>query len=528
METYGVFALLPPLVALLLCFLTKEVIASLFCGVLVGGLMICHGNIFAAVAQSWDWSSQQLMDKWQAEYFLFLFVIGGAIGIMYKLGGGYALVKKLEKHINTSKRSEFLIAILGIVIFFNEYANTAIVGTATKSLSDGKRLSREKFAYLLDSTAAPVSGLSPISDWAGFQTNTIAVSLAGIGTIGASAYAIWLRSIPYMYYCWFAIALVFIIALTQRNFGPMHLAEYRARTTGQLLRDGAEPAGNVEAEVGEIKTDHLSIWTFILPIVVLVFLALFGMWWTGGGPKADSFSVALGDSDTACALLWGAFGMVIVSMIMGLVLKIMSFKEIMDTFMSGAKTMFVAFLLMVFAWALKASCDAVGTADFCIKTILPLVDNLPAILPVAVFIVCMILSFGLGTSWGTMAIITPIALPLALAATGNQLNWIVYATVGSVLSGSIFGDHCSPISDTTIISSTFAGSDHMDHVTTQIPYALFAAVIAIIGYFLMLIGLHWAIILPLGIVALYFGTIWFNKRSAKKYGIPEIMPDFKE
>jgi Na+/H+ antiporter NhaC len=157
-----------------------------------------------------------------------------------------------------------------------------------------------------------------------------------------------------------------------------------------------------------------------------------------------------------------------------------------------------------------------------------LVDNLPAVLPVAVFIVCMILSFGLGTSWGTVAIITPIALPLAFATTGGQLNWIVYATVSSVLSGSIFGDHYSLISDTTIISSTFAGSDHMDHVTTQIPYAVFAAVIAIIGYFLMLIGLHWAIILPLDVVALYFGTIWLNKRSAKKYGIPEIRQDFKE
>jgi Na+/H+ antiporter NhaC len=530
MESFGILSLLPPFVALLLCFLTKEVIASLFFGVFVGGLLVAQGNPFAAVAHAWNWSSAQLMDTWQAEYFLFLFVVGGGIGIMYKLGGGLALVRKLEKKVNTSKRSEILIWALGLLIFFNEYANTAIVGTATKSISDNHKISREKFSFLLDSTASPVSGLSPISDWAGFQTNTIAVSLTAIGgaaALGTSAYSIWLKSIPYMYYCWFAIALVLITAITQRNFGPMQKAEYRARTEGKLMRDSATPAGSVEQEVGEVSEKNLTIWSFILPVASLVGLAFFGMWWTGGGASAESFGAALGDADTALALLWGAFGMTIVGMAMGLILKIMTFKELMDTFMSGAKTMFVAFLLMVFAWALKASCDAVGTADYTVAKILPLVENAPAILPIVIFLVCMLLSFGLGTSWGTMAIITPIAIPLVMAATGNDLNWIVYATVGSILSGSIFGDHCSPISDTTIVSSTFAGSDHMDHVTSQIPYAVFAAVVAIFGYILMLVGLPWFLILPIGFVLLYFGTIFLSKQSAKHYGIPEVTPNYR-
>jgi Na+/H+ antiporter NhaC len=530
MESFGILSLLPPFVALLLCFLTKEVIASLFFGVFVGGLLIAHGNPFAAVALSWDWSSAQLMDKWQAEYFLFLFVVGGGIGIMYKLGGGLALVRKLEKKVNNSKRSELLIWALGLLIFFNEYANTAIVGTATKSIADKHRLSREKFSFLLDSTASPVSGLAPISDWAGFQTNTIAMSLAALGgaaAFGTSAYAIWIKTIPYMYYCWFAIALVFITALTQRNFGPMQKFEYRARTEGKLMRDGATPAGSVEQEVGEVIEKNLTVWSFILPVAGLVGLAFFGMWWTGGGTSAESFSAALGDADTALALLWGAFGMVVIGMAMGLILKIMTFKELMNTFMSGAKTMFIAFLLMVFAWALKAACDAVGTADYTVSMILPMVENAPAILPIVVFLVCMLLSFGLGTSWGTMAIITPITIPLVLAATGNELNWIVYASIGAVLSGSIFGDHCSPISDTTIVSSTFAGSDHMDHVTSQIPYAVFAAFVAIIGYLLMLVGLPWFLILPIGFGILYGGTIFLSKLSAKRYGIPERTPNFE-
>lgn len=531
MDSFGILSLLPPLVALVLCFLTKEVIASLFLGVLTGGLLIAKGNIFAAVAHSWDWSSAQLLDPWQAEYFLFLFVVGGGIGIMYKLGGGLALVRKLEKKVNTSKRGEALIWLLGLVIFFNEYANTAIVGTASKSLSDRLRLSREKFSYLLDSTAAPVSGLAPISDWAGFQTNTIAMSMATLGgaaAIGASAYTIWLRSIPYMFYCWFAIALVLIIALTQRNFGPMMKHEYRARTEGKLLREGAVPAGSVEEEVGEVIEKRLTVWTFILPIFTLIGLSLFGMWWTGGNTEASSFSAALGDSDTALALLWGAFGMVVVGMTMGLALKIMTFSELMSTFMNGAKTMFVAFLLMVFAWALKASCDAVGTAEYAVGVILPLVENAPLILPIMVFLVCMLLSFSLGTSWGTMAIITPIAFPLVISATGGVLTPIVYATVGAVLSGAIFGDHCSPISDTTIVSSTFAGDDHMDHVTSQIPYAVFAAVISVIAYLLMMVGIGWFIILPLGVVLLYFGLILLSKMSARKYNIPEMTVNYTD
>ncbi len=523
---YGVLSLLPPLVALLLCFITKEVISSLFLGVLVGGLLVAKGNIFVAIASTWDWSSNQLLDKWQAEYFLFLFVVGGAIGLMYKLGGGTALVQKLEKKIKNSKKSQVLIGILGILVFFNEYANTAIVGTASKSLSDKNRISREKFSYLLDSTSSPVSGLAPISDWAGFQTNTIAIALTAFGSLGVSAYTLWLRSIPYMFYCWFAIAMVFIIALTGYDFGSMKKAELRARIDGKVLADDAVPAGNVEAEVGEVKDKHLSIWTFIVPVVALIGTALFGMWYTGGATEAESFAAALGDSDTAIALLWGAFAMTIICIFFGLIWKIMTFKEMMDTFMQGAKTMFVAFLLMVFAWALKAACDAVGTADYTVGLVLPLVENAPLILPIVVFLVCMLLSFGLGTSWGTMAIITPIALPLVLHVTNMEVNSLVYATIGAVLSGSIFGDHCSPISDTTIVSSTFAGSDHMAHVTTQIPYAFTAAGVSIIGYLLMMVHIPWFIILPLGVVMLYFVTRFFAKRSAKKFGQPEVTPIF--
>jgi len=529
MSDFGVLSLLPPLVAIALCFITKEVVSSLFLGIFIGALLVTHGNVFSAVALSWDWAAEVVTDPWNARYFLFIFLMGSGIGLVYKLGGGMALTKKAERRINTSKKGETLGWLMGIIVFFNDYANTAIVGPAIRNLTDKLRISREKLSYLLDSTASPVAGLSPISDWAGYQTNVIRgamETIGGIAAVGATAYTIWLRSIPYMFYCWFAIALVGIIAITHRNFGPMMAHEYRARTTGKLLRDGAKPLSSIETDVGEVITKKLTIWSFILPIATFIGLALFGLWWTGGGPEAESLMEALGNADVATALLWAAFGMVLVGIALGLGLKIMGITEAMDTVINGAKTMLIANAIMLLAWTIKVACDAVGTAPYVINVTLPYVSKAPGLLPVVIFLICMFISFATGTSWGTMGIVTPIALPLTYYAVGQQLNWIVYASVGAVLSGAIFGDHCSPISDTTICSSIFASDDHMDHVTTQMPYAIFAAVVGIIGYLLVLIGLKWYIILPIGIVLLYLGTIFLSRWYAKKLGLPETTPVF--
>ena len=255
-------------------------------------------------------------------------------------------------------------------------------------------------------------------------------------------------------------------------------------------------------------------------------MALFGLWWTGGGPEAESLTEALGNADVAKALLWAAFGMTLVGIALGIGLKVMSLTEAMETVINGAKTMLIANTIMLLAWTIKVACDAVGTAPYVIDVTLPYVSKVPGLLPVAIFLVCMFISFATGTSWGTMGIVTPIALPLAYYAAGQQLNWIVYASAGAVLSGAIFGDHCSPISDTTICSSIFAGDDHMDHVTTQVPYAIFAAVVSIIGYLLALLGLRWYIILPIGLVLLYVGTVVLSRWYTKKYGLPEVTPVF--
>jgi len=456
--------------------------------------------------------------------------MGAGIGLVYKLGGGYALAEKAGRYIKSSRGAEALAWVLGMVVFFNDYANTAIVGPAMRNLTDKLRVSRQKLSYIVDSTASPVAGLSPVSDWAGYQTNVIRGAMETVGgaaAVGASAYAIWLNSIPYMFYCWFAIALVGIIALTHRNWGPMLKHEYRCRTTGKVLRDGARPMASIETDLGEVIMKRPSIWSFIAPVAVFVGLALFGLWWTGGGPTARSFAEALANADVAKALLWAAFGMVVVGVLMGLGLRIMTLREAMETVINGMKTMMIAQAIMFLAWTIKLACDAVGTAPYVIEVTLPYVKHAPGLLPVAIFLVCMFISYATGTSWGTMGIVTPIAFPLAYYAAGQQLNWIVFATVGAVLSGAIYGDHCSPISDTTICASIFSGDDHMDHVTTQMPYATFAAVVGIIGYLLVLTGLQWYHILPIGLVISYLGNLVLSKLYAKRLKLPEVTPIYR-
>ncbi len=232
-----------------------------------------YGDIFRAIAQTLDWAVNVATDPWNVKYFLFTFLVGSGVGLMYKLGGALALAKRAERFVNTSRKAQLFAWLLGMVIFFNDYANIAIVAPAVRPITDRLRISREKLAYITDSTASPVAGLSPISDWGGYQTNLIRgaiESLGGVAVVGATAFAIWLNAIPYMFYCWFAIALVGIIAATHRDFGPMAMHEYRARTTGKVLRDGARPLSSIESDVGEVVTKRPTVWSFILPIVVFV------------------------------------------------------------------------------------------------------------------------------------------------------------------------------------------------------------------------------------------------------------------
>ena len=332
-------------------------------------------------------------------------------------------------------------------------------------------------------------------------------------------YTVFLQSIPYRFYSIFAIILVLSIALSQRDYGPMLKAEYRTRTTGKLFADGASPlSGGSKLKVLE-DAPQKSI-NMIVPIVVLFFVSIFGMWYTGGGTSAESFTAAISDADAMTALLWGAMFAVIVSIFMYKAQGIGTLADMMDAFIDGARMMVLANLILISAWSIGSVCSDIGTAAYVVKSVEGIIS--PFLLPVVIFLVCNVISFSTGTSWGTMAIAMPIAIPLAIALDVN-----LPLAISAVLTGSVMGDHCSPLSDTTIMSSMFSGSDHIDHVKTQIPYALTAAGVAVLGYLVAGTGMSVGLVIILGILLLEVLLYAFSSMAVSSNGISFPLPEFK-
>ena len=509
-KNYGFLSLLPPIVAIALCFITKRVLASLFIGVWVGATIVIGWNPIGGVTKTLGYIVENAADDWNATILLFDFVIGGLIGLIYLSGGAQAFVKSVTKKVKTARDGQFAAWLFGLVIFFDDYANTAVVGNTFRAVSDKLRMSREKFSYIVDSTAAPVASIALISTWIGYEVGLIGDALEGT-SVAMTPYSIVLQSIPYRFYSIFAIILVLAIALSGRDYGPMLKAEYRARTTGKLFADGATPlSGGSELKVLE-GVPQKSV-NMVVPIVILVVISIFGMWWTGGGTSAESFTAAISDADAMTALLWGAMFAVIVALIMYKVQGIGTLAEMMDAFVDGAKMMLLANLILLSAWSIGSISSEMGTAPYVVEAVKGIIS--PLLLPMVIFLICNLISFATGTSWGTMAITMPIAVPLSLA-----LGVPLPLGISAVLTGSVMGDHCSPISDTTIMSSMFAGSDHIDHVKTQIPYAFTASGVAILAYLAAGSGMSVALVLPLGIVLVGILLYLFSAISARSAGI---------
>ena len=518
-KNYGFLSLLPPLVAITLCFITRRVLASLFIGVWVGATILIGWNPIGGVTKTLGYIVENAADSWNATILLFDFVVGGLIGLIYLSGGAQAFVKSVTKKVKTARDGQFAAWLFGLVIFFDDYSNTAVVGNAFRAVSDKLRMSREKFSYIVDSTAAPVASIALISTWIGYEVGLIGDAIEGT-SVTMTPYTIVLQSIPFRFYSIFAIILVLAIALSGRDYGPMLKAEYRARTTGKVFADGATPlSGGSELKVLEgvpQKTVNM-----VVPIIVLVVVSIFGMWWTGGGTSAESFTAAISDADAMTALLWGAMFAVIVAILMYKAQGIGTLADMMDAFIDGAKMMLLANLVLLSAWSIGSVCAEIGTAPYVVEAARRVVS--PVLVPMVIFLICNLISFATGTSWGTMAIAMPIAVPLALS-----LGVPLPLAISAVLTGSVMGDHCSPISDTTIMSSMFAGSDHIDHVKTQIPYALTASGVAILAYIAAGTGMSVALVLPLGIVLVGILLYLFSAISAKSAGISLPIADHKE
>jgi Na+/H+ antiporter NhaC len=502
---FGIWSLLPPLIAIILAFISKQVILSLLVGIFVGATMI-NGNIFYGFLRTLDeYIVGSVADSWNAGILIFTLTIGGMVGVISKMGGTHAIAEALAKKAKNAKSAQLVTWLMGIVVFFDDYANTLIVGPTMRPLTDKMKISREKLSYIVDSTAAPVAGMALISTWVGYELGLIKDAFDALG-MNVNVYGIFLRSIPYRFYDLFALFMVFLIAVMMRDFGPMYKAEKRARLKGKLLADGATPMASTEVDTASLKEGiKLKVSNALVPILTLVVIGFIGLWYSGGGVEQpftfEGIRTAFGDADASVALIWASVIASAIAIIMSISQRILTLGEAFEAWVDGAKSLVITAIILTLAWSLGTVTEGVGTANYLVQIV---TDTLPiAMLPFLVFIISCIVAFATGTSWGTMAIMMPLAIPLAHAFTGGTVNGILLSTLGAVLTGSIFGDHCSPISDTTIMSSMASAADHIDHVKTQLPYAITTAAVAIIlGYIPAGLGVNPFISIILGGFAL--------------------------
>jgi len=532
--------LLPPLLAIALAFITKQVLIALFAGVWIGGLMATGWDVFGGTATTLGWIISNVTDSWNATILVFDFIIGALIGVLYVSGSMFSLASELSKKIKSAREASFLSWFLGLAVFFDDYTNAVIVGNASRPLTDRLRVSREFLSYIVDSTAAPVAGLAIVSTWIGYEVSLIddsfnyLKSLVSEGKIALApdvgAMYAWLMSVPYRYYSILAVILVLLLVITRRHYGPMLKAEHRAVSEGKVIREGAQPLMPTETVLGSAKSSA-PWWVFVSSVIVLVIVTLLGMWVTGGGDQwwTVSFTEALMNADAATALLWSSFVAYIFAAVAVLATRSMRFTEVMDSTVRGMYLMVLANAILVLAWSIKSATEAVGTAEYVVG--LATAAGVPAmIVPAIIFLASCFISFTTGTSWGTFGVMMPIAVPMAwqiALAQGADPYIVTYASIASVFAGGIFGDHCSPISDTTIMSSMFSASDHIDHVNTQLPYALTAAGISAVLFALFASGITTPLVLlPVGVVLLIAFHRVLNTWYAKKTKLPAIVPNY--
>ena len=523
---FGILTLLPPLVAIALAFITKETVLSLFIGVFVGEFMLCCNDlniISTAINAFLELGSQVIScmaDPWNAGIILQCLLIGGVIQLITKMGGAKALADAFAKRADTPRKAQLFTWVLGLCVFFDDYANSLIVGPIMRPVMDKLKVSREKLAFVVDATAAPVAGIAIISTWIGLEISLIAAGFQSVGVTNVTGFGIFLQTIPYRFYNIFILLFIVISALTLYEFGPMKKAEQAARARKENEEIIVPEAPGFD-EVKPVEGIKLSIWNAIIPIGTLIIGALIAFYWSGyttilGGEDQalitlmktaplsfDGIFQALSQSDASVALFQAALLASIVAIVMAVGEQILSIEDAISEWIGGMKTIVITGVILLLAWSLGGVIGEVGTADYLVGV---LSSTIPAwIVPALIFILGALISFATGTAYGTMSILMPLAIPLAWAVSTGDMNFTIVCTSG-VLTGAIFGDHCSPISDTTILSSMGTSCNHIDHVQTQIYYAIFVACVAIfIGYIPAGLGIPWYICIPIGVVVMFIG-----------------------
>lgn len=487
--TFGALSLLPPLIAIALCILTREVVPSLFLGIWFAGTMLAGWNPVTGFGKAVEALWTNLGDPWSARIVLTSLTMGGLVGIMKTGGGIDAVVQWITKKITSAKSAMAFTEVAGFLIFFEDYVNTLVVGTTMSPITEKYRISKEKLSYIVDSTAAPIACIAGISSWIAYMVGQIGTQFNDLG-IGVSPYVTYLKSIPFILYNIAALALLTFVVLSGRDFGPMLTAERRARKEGKILRDDAKPLINPnQVEEGPVPETPRRLLNFVFPLLSLVCLIFFLLLVTGGWPSA-SVATAMGEGSSSKALVYGAFGAVFLTLVLYRVQGISNWGSLFKGYMEGMRSIFYGTLILIFAWGIGSMVKQVQTAGYIVSLTSEALS--PGWVPLITFVIGAVVAFCTGTSYGTMAVLMPIVVPLVHAiSAGAGMDPMAYMvpTIGAVFAGAVWGDHSSPISDTTIMSSMFTGSDHMDHVNSQIPYALLAALGAASGYVGVALGL---------------------------------------
>ncbi|MEX2368311.1 MAG: Na+/H+ antiporter NhaC family protein, partial [Balneolaceae bacterium] len=502
-EVYGTWvSLLPPLVAIGFALVMREVILSLFSGIWIGALFLTDFNPLTATGRSIDFLIDALLVPDHAAIIVFSLLLGGMVGLVTRGGGANGMVDLLEKFATNRTRGQLMTWLAAFFLFFDDYANTLIQGNAFRPITDRLQISREKLAYIVDSTAAPLAVCAVITTWIGFEITQIQNALSGLAAqatdpgqaaqlqAGAeNAFLIFLHSLPYLFYPLLAISFVLMIILMKKDFGPMLEAERRAVTGGGILRPGSNPATDTSLESLQPKPGKPRRWVnMALPIIAVIGVALSGLYMTGisalEAGKEQTLTAIIGGADPFAALLWASFAGCAVAIALVIFQKILTVSEALESMVGGMQSMLMAIIILVLAWGLGGVTEEVGTGSFLASR---LSESLPlGLLPGLIFFIAAVTAFSTGTSWGTMAILFPVVVPLVVAMgagvgfAGGEHYVILLGSVSSVMAGAVFGDHCSPISDTTVLSSMSSACDLIDHVRTQLPYALVVAVVALL------------------------------------------------
>jgi len=492
-----IWSLLPPIIAIGLALITKEVYTSLFVGIIVGGLLYSNFNFEGTLTHAFnDGIVASLSDPYNVGILVFLVILGIIVMLMNKAGGSAAFGRWACDHIKTRTGAQLATIALGVLIFIDDYFNCLTVGSVMRPVTDKSKISRAKLAYLIDATAAPVCIIAPVSSWAAAVSSYV--------EDGNGLY-LFIKAIPFNFYAILTIVMMLFLALTNLDFGPMAKYEKNAKETGDIF-SGMKNLSEQANEQGNPKGKVLDL---VLPIAVLIISCVIGMIYSGGFFDGENFIDAFSNSDASIGLMLGSAVTLVITSIYYLLRGVLKFKEITDCIPEGFKSMVPAILILTFAWSLKAMTDSLGAKQYVETLVKNSAGGFKTFLPAIIFLIACGLSFSTGTSWGTFGILIPITL--GVFPLTDPLGVVC---VSACMAGAVCGDHCSPISDTTIMASAGAQCDHVTHVSTQLPYALTAAGVSFIAYIIAGFIPNAFIALPIAI-ALMIGTLFVLNKIIK-------------